>query len=116
MKYLARYRDGEKVYEEKDGIVLLDFRSDSTRTHFIIGDIEPYESPIDGRVITSRAKRKDDLARHNCRPWEGRTAETAEIARQHAYLEAKSDARMESALHQTLNHMSIRHQDALRRR
>lgn len=31
---------------------------------------EEYESPIDGRPITSKRKRLDDLARHNCVPYE----------------------------------------------
>ena len=36
----------------------------------IQSDIEPYKSPIDGRVITSRSARRDDLARNNCVPYE----------------------------------------------
>ncbi len=36
----------------------------------IASDIEPYKSPIDGRVIGSRSERRDDLARNNCVPYE----------------------------------------------
>lgn len=36
----------------------------------IVSDIEPYKSPIDGRWITSRTDRRDDLARNNCVPYE----------------------------------------------
>lgn len=32
----------------------------------VIPDIEPYQSPIDGRVITGRAAKRDDLRRHDC--------------------------------------------------
>jgi hypothetical protein len=32
----------------------------------IISDIPEYKSPIDGRVITSRSERRDDLKRNNC--------------------------------------------------
>ncbi len=33
-------------------------------------DIQPYKSPIDGRMITSASQRRDDLARNNCVPYE----------------------------------------------
>jgi hypothetical protein len=29
-------------------------------------DIEPYRSPIDGRVVSSRSEQRDDLARNGC--------------------------------------------------
>ncbi len=32
----------------------------------IISDIPEYKSPIDGRMITSRSERRDDLKRNNC--------------------------------------------------
>jgi len=31
-----------------------------------IPDIPAYESPIDGRLITSRSERREDLKRNNC--------------------------------------------------
>lgn len=33
----------------------------------VIGDIEPYASPIDGKMITSRSARRYDLESNNCR-------------------------------------------------
>jgi hypothetical protein len=33
-------------------------------------DIEPYKSPIDGKMITSRSARREDLARSGCVPYE----------------------------------------------
>jgi len=32
----------------------------------IIQDIPAYQSPIDGRYISGRKAKRDDLARHNC--------------------------------------------------
>lgn len=32
----------------------------------VISDIPAYASPIDGRVITSRSERREDLKRNNC--------------------------------------------------
>lgn len=36
---------------------------------YVQGDIH-YESPVDGRPITSKQARIEDLARHNCVPYE----------------------------------------------
>jgi hypothetical protein len=32
----------------------------------IMPDIEPYESPVDGRVVSGRASRREDLKRNGC--------------------------------------------------
>lgn len=36
----------------------------------VISDIPEYRSPIDGRPITSRSERRDDLKRNNCVEYE----------------------------------------------
>lgn len=36
----------------------------------VISDIPEYASPIDGRMITSRSERRDDLKRNNCVEYE----------------------------------------------
>ncbi|TIL77011.1 MAG: hypothetical protein E5Y89_19870 [Mesorhizobium sp.] len=36
----------------------------------VISDIPDYASPIDGRMITSRSERRDDLKRNNCVEYE----------------------------------------------
>lgn len=41
------------------------------KTPYIIGDIEPYTSPVDGSIISSRSQRREDLLRNKCRPYEG---------------------------------------------
>lgn len=61
-------------------------------------DIPAYVSPVTGRVIDSRAKRRDDLARTNSRPWEGMEQETKEAQRRAAYEEKKQDAKLEEAV------------------
>ncbi len=59
----GRFRDrttGEPMeMPERDGVCLPQ----------IISDIEPYLSPIDGRYISGRAAKRDDLARHDCIDW-----------------------------------------------
>lgn len=39
-------------------------------TPMVFGDIEEYRSPIDGKLITSRSHRREDLKANDCVPWE----------------------------------------------
>lgn len=48
---------------------------------FIIGNMTPYQSPIDGRWINSREQRKEDLKRSGSRPYEGLEVEKREAQR-----------------------------------
>lgn len=36
----------------------------------VVSDIKEYASPIDGRMITSRSERRDDLKRNGCYEYE----------------------------------------------
>ena len=36
----------------------------------VISDIPEYASPIDGKVISTRSERREDLKRNNCVEWE----------------------------------------------
>lgn len=61
---------------------------------YIIGDIEPYVSPVSEKVITSRKAHREDLKRTGCRVYEGREQESkyAEQARK------EQDAKFEKSL------------------
>ena len=65
---------------------------------FVIGDIEPYQSPIDSRVIHSRKDHKDDLLRNGCRVYEGRQQEQQAVD-QH---KAEEDVKFEQTVGETL--------------
>lgn len=39
-------------------------------TPYTLGDIQEYTSPIDGKPITSRSHRREDLKANNCVEWE----------------------------------------------
>jgi hypothetical protein len=82
-------------------------------SHYVMGDIEPYESPASGEVITSRSKRREDFKRTGTREWEGLQNEKAEIARQQAYEAVKQDQRLEKNIHFVLNNLSERTRRAL---
>jgi hypothetical protein len=62
-------------------------------------DLPAYESPIDGRVVDGRKQRRNDLARSNCRPYEGRAQETKEAAKRLAERERQSDQLAEKMAH-----------------
>jgi hypothetical protein len=43
-----------------------DQRSAPLPLPYVLSDIPAYESPIDGRMITSRSERREDFKRNNC--------------------------------------------------
>ena len=57
-------RNGELV-EKKTGAAISLPRK-ALCTPMVVGDIPEYRSPIDGRMITSRSERREDLKRNNC--------------------------------------------------
>ena len=72
---------------ERDGVCCPIIRS----------DIEPYLSPIDGRPITSRSHRREDLIRNDCveadpRPKDKRGYRNKRFAQKHG-LPMREDAR-----------------------
>ena len=54
---------------------------------------------------TSRKARRDDFARHGCRPWEGMEQERKEAQKRQEYIEAKQDAKLEECITQTFQQM-----------
>lgn len=56
-----------------------------------------YTSPIDGKPITTKQARIDDLRRNNCRPWEGLEQEKKVAQERKKYEEKKEDQKLESA-------------------
>lgn len=55
---------------------------------------QEYVSPSSGRHITTERARRDDLARTNCRPYEGFESETKEAKKRAKVEEAVSDAKL----------------------
>jgi hypothetical protein len=55
----------------------------------IISDIPAYASPIDGRMITSRSERRDDLKRNNCVEFEPSMSPTKGKYRNKAFCEKR---------------------------
>jgi hypothetical protein len=67
--------------------------------HFIQPDLPGYESPVTGKWIEGRKARREDLRRHNCRPYEGREQEVKVAARARAEHEKKLDSLAERLAH-----------------
>lgn len=66
-RYRALYDENGKIYEEIDGNVVLDKRNQPKEAGFyVMPDISPYQSMIDGRMIMSRSQHRKHLKEHNC--------------------------------------------------
>lgn len=61
------------------------------------GDLPDYTSPVDGKLVSGRRQRRNDLARNRCRPWEGMAQERKEADRQRRYLDQKMDKHLEES-------------------
>jgi hypothetical protein len=57
MKRTYIYIDGEFVERKRD---------EKGRLHYVIPDIQPYKSMIDGRMISSRSEHRAHLKANNC--------------------------------------------------
>jgi tRNA U34 5-carboxymethylaminomethyl modifying enzyme MnmG/GidA len=88
MKRTYVYVDGEFVERKrgKDG-----------RYHYIIPDIQPYKSMIDGRMITSRSEHRLHLKANNC------IEVGNEDPAQHVKREQPKNTRLEVLRHQIAN-------------
>lgn len=76
-------------------------------------DIPAYQSPIDGRWINGKADRREDLKRHNCRPWEGMAEEKKAAERRANEADATFSKKIEKGLYDTYNNMSAEKQRKL---
>lgn len=63
------YRDGD--VRDADGLPMLSHNElahdeSQIRAPMVMRDTPEYQSPIDGRLITSRSHRREDMRRNNC--------------------------------------------------
>lgn len=72
-----------------------------------------YTSPIDGRPITTKQARIEDLKRNNCRPWEGMEQEKKEASRRADIEEKAFDAKLEKTIGETFAAMPSEKKRAL---
>jgi len=71
-------------------------------------DIAPwdaYESPTTGKMITSKAARKIDLAESSCRPYEGLEQERKEAKRQSEYKAEAEDKELTKTIEQSFREL-----------
>lgn len=72
---------------------------------------EDYESPIDGKPITSKAKRIEDLARSGCVPYETGVVENSTKIWKDS--EAKLEQEFDKTIDMEISKMSAKQQDKL---
>lgn len=70
-----------------------------------ISDIEPYESPATGKMITSRSERREDFKVSGCREWEGMDVEKREASKRKAETELNQDKAIEHEARTVLSQM-----------
>jgi len=85
------------------------------KTHYVIGDLPDYESPIDGRIVHGRKGRREDFKRTGTRPWEGMEEERKEASRRKFYEEARQDAGIEAAARRAYAQLSPQQRRILER-
>lgn len=68
MKYYAQYMGGEKIYEVEDDNVIIDLRGMPTIDphYYVMPDIQPYRSQINGQIVESRSTHRRILKEHKC--------------------------------------------------
>lgn len=79
----------------------------------VIGDLPSYQSPIDGRWIDGRVARREDLARNNCRPWEGMQQERQEAGRRVDEQRRHMDRKLDETVNRSWAQISERSRRAL---
>jgi hypothetical protein len=87
----ATHADGSKGAMVE---VSTDYNQPPRDLHYVRGDTPGYLSVASGLWVDGARARREDLKRTGCRPYEGREAEDREAARQRAYAEQKSDAKL----------------------
>jgi len=65
-----RYRWNGEHFEDRDGRPMDKPFAGQIVMPTVLSDIPEYSSPIDGRPITSRSARREDLKRNNCVEYE----------------------------------------------
>jgi hypothetical protein len=84
-----------------------------TRSAHVISDIQPYESPATGKMITSRSERREDFKVSGCREWEGMACEQKEASKRKRETEQKQDAALEHEVRTVYSQMPDEKKQAL---
>lgn len=74
-------------------------------------DIPAYQSPVDGKVISSRRQRKEDLRRNGCVEWD--SGMNQDIEREKAAAEASQESAVESTIDEFITKLPAVKKDRL---
>ena len=65
---MVRYRWTQNGFVDAEGNRMVDPSQPFTPSHpMVIRDLEPYQSPVTGKMITSRSQQREDLKASGCR-------------------------------------------------
>ena len=75
--------------------------------HHIMGDTPDYTSPIDGRLVSGRKQRREDLKRNNCVEFDPGMKEDAQRRRK------EQDRQLERSLGETMERTQVQLRDGM---
>lgn len=75
-------------------------------TTFDIAPWDAYVSPATGKMVTSKAERREDMKASGCRDWEGMESEKRMAARAKQYDEEKVDKKLDASVRTALANLS----------
>ena len=78
---------------------------------FVIGDVPPYTSPIDGHLVSGRAASSEDLRQNGCLEWEPGIKEDG--LRSRAESEQRLDQEVEETIESAITAMPARKRERL---
>jgi hypothetical protein len=82
-------------------------RDQETNAPYVIGDTPDYTSPIDGRLISGRKQRREDLKRNHCVEYDPGMKDDAKRFR------AEQERRFDRSLRETMERTAIQLRDGM---
>lgn len=102
-------RDGEP-FEVTD-----DYIAEPPQAPAVMPDLPGYQSPVSGIWVEGRRSRREDLKRHNCRPYEGFEQENKEAQKHRQEQAVKLDRKLDEAAWRSYYELPPRKREILRR-
>lgn len=103
---MPRYRqiniDGEWVLVDTST-----YQETESKVHYVMGDTPDYTSPIDGRLISGRKQRREDLKRNHCVEYDPGMKDDAKRHKR------DKDRRLERSLSETMERTASQLRDGM---
>lgn len=101
-RYVQVKIDNEWVLIDAD-----EYQEPEVESHMIVGDIPDYQSPVDGRIVSGRKQRREDLKRHGCVEYD------PEIRKDSERIRKENDARFERQMSENVERTYYQMRDGM---